>query len=87
MIGHVSSEKNVRTHISTTRALVPIHAISARLPVPEHRTKEHLYYSERWVDGLIFVGRESERVKTLYCSSGRARKTARRIGNLLDIRV
>jgi hypothetical protein len=87
MVGHISSEKNVHRGISITRALIPIHAIPAPLPVQENRTEKRFYYSERIVDGVVFVGRECDRVKALYCSSGRTRKPFWRIGKMVDIRV
>ena len=86
MVGHISSEQTVHRSIRIPRALIPVHAIPAPLPVQENRTEKRFCYAER-MDGVVFVGRECDRVKALYCSSGRTRKPFWRIGKMVDIRV
>ena len=86
MVGHISSEQNAHRSISITRALIPVHAIPALLPAQESRTEQRFCYAER-MDGVVFVGRECDRVKALYSASGRTRKTTWSIGNMVDIQV
>ncbi|MFZ0448736.1 MAG: hypothetical protein WAL98_05785 [Desulfatiglandaceae bacterium] len=75
----------MQTNISTTRALVPIYAIPPALPIQGHETQGRLNGSERRKDGVVFIGREFNRVKALYGSSGRMEKATWRTGNLIDI--
>jgi hypothetical protein len=77
----------VQASISTSKALVPIYATRPSLAIQGHQTRGHLNGSERRKDGVVFIGREPNRVKGLYLSSGRADKADRRIGNLIDIHV
>jgi hypothetical protein len=87
MVGHISSEQTVHRSISISRALIPVHAIPAPLPVQENRTEKRFCYAERMDDGVVFVGRECDRVKALYAASGRTRTTTGHIGNMVDIHV
>jgi hypothetical protein len=77
----------VQASISTIKALVPICAIPPLLPIQGHQAQGGLTASERRKDGVVFMGREPNRVKALYRPSGRIANTARGIGNLLDIHV
>jgi hypothetical protein len=77
----------VQASIGTIKALVPIYAIPPPLPIQGHQTQGRLNGFERRKDGVVFMGREFNRVKALYGSSGRMEKATWRTGNLIDIHV
>jgi len=75
----------VQASVNITKALVPIYAVPPLVPIRGHQTQGRLNGPETRKDGVVFIGRELDRVKALYLSSGRMDKTVWRTGNLIDI--